>query len=308
MITTLTWNPSLDYVVTVQNFQQGKTNRTMEEQLYPGGKGINVSLVLKRLGITSRILGFSAGFSGKEIERLIKELGLEPEFIPLSSGYSRINVKWKDSDSTELNGMGPMVTKQEISLLYDKLEKLNTGDILVLAGSVSRGMTKRVYREIMDHLAGKGVRFVVDACGELLRQTLEARPFLVKPNHQELEELFGVKIQNIKEAAYYGKKLQKEGVENVLVSMGGEGAVLVAGDGKTWYQKVPKGAVVNTVGSGDSMVAGFLTGFLEHGEYKNALALGTAAGSASAFSEELAHKKEIIHLFNQMEEPIYLCV
>ncbi len=342
MITTLTWNPSLDYVVTVEDFQLGRTNRTKEEWIAPGGKGINVSLVLKRLGIPTRLLGFTAGFTGNEItkltkelglipefidlptgysrinvkwkyadstelngmgpqigkqemEKLTKELGLIPEFIDLPTGYSRINVKWKYADSTELNGMGPQIGKQEMDLLYGKLDELQEKDILVLAGSISRGMTKRAYRDIMDRLSGKQIRFVVDASGELLRETLGARPFLIKPNQHELEDLFGVTIPTIKEAAYYGEKLQEEGAVNVLISMGGQGALLIDEDGNKWYQSAPEGIVVNTVGAGDSMVAGFLSQWLKTGDYKDALRYGTAAGSASAFSEGLAEKEKRKH-------------
>lgn len=306
MITTLTWNPSLDYVVTVEDFQLGRTNRTKEEWIAPGGKGINVSLVLKRLGIPTRLLGFTAGFTGNEITKLTKELGLIPEFIDLPTGYSRINVKWKYADSTELNGMGPQIGKQEMDLLYGKLDELQEKDILVLAGSISRGMTKRAYRDIMDRLSGKQIRFVVDASGELLRETLGARPFLIKPNQHELEDLFGVTIPTIKEAAYYGEKLQDEGAVNVLISMGGQGALLIDEDGNKWYQSALEGIVVNTVGAGDSMVAGFLSQWLKTGEYKDALRYGTAAGSASAFSEGLAEKEKISLVFNQMEKSIRL--
>ena len=306
MITTLTWNPSLDYVVSVGDFQLGRTNRTKEEWIAPGGKGINVSLVLKRLGIPTRLLGFTAGFTGNEITKLTKELGLIPEFIDLPTGYSRINVKWKYADSTELNGMGPQIGKQEMDLLYGKLDELQEKDILVLAGSISRGMTKRAYRDIMDRLAGKQIRFVVDASGELLRETLGARPFLIKPNQHELEDLFGVTIHTIKEAAYYGEKLQDEGAVNVLISMGGQGALLIDEDGNKWYQSAPEGIVVNTVGAGDSMVAGFLSQWLKTGEYKDALRYGTAAGSASAFSEGLAEEEKISSVFNQMEKSIRL--
>ncbi len=306
MITTLTWNPSLDYVVTVEDFQLGRTNRTKEEWIAPGGKGINVSLVLKRLGIPTRLLGFTAGFTGNEITKLTKELGLIPEFIDLPTGYSRINVKWKYADSTELNGMGPQIGKQEMDLLYGKLDELQEKDILVLAGSISRGMTKRAYRDIMDRLSGKQIRFVVDASGELLRETLGARPFLIKPNQHELEDLFGVTIPTIKEAAYYGEKLQEEGAVNVLISMGGQGALLIDEDGNKWYQSAPEGIVVNTVGAGDSMVAGFLSQWLKTGDYKDALRYGTAAGSASAFSEGLAEKEKISLVFNQMEKSIRL--
>ena len=251
-------------------------------------------------------MGFTAGFTGNEITKLTKELGLIPEFIDLPTGYSRINVKWKYADSTELNGMGPQIGKQEMDLLYGKLDELQEKDILVLAGSISRGMTKRAYRDIMDRLSGKQIRFVVDASGELLRETLGARPFLIKPNQHELEDLFGVTIPTIKEAAYYGEKLQEEGAVNVLISMGGQGALLIDEDGNKWYQSAPEGIVVNTVGAGDSMVAGFLSQWLKTGDYKDALRYGTAAGSASAFSEGLAEEEKISSVFNQMEKSIRL--
>lgn len=304
MITTLTWNPSLDYTVTVDGFRMGRTNRTQTEQIAPGGKGINVAMVLKELGISSRVLGFVAGFTGREIEQMTGERGLMPEFVTVSGGYSRINVKWKNLEGTELNGMGPTVGREEEEQLYEKLDRMQRGDILVLAGSVSGKAKETAYRDIMERLSGRGIRFVVDASGGLFRRALEAGPFLVKPNHHELGELFGVEISTVEQAAYYGEKLLTQGAEHVLISMGGQGAVLVENNGEKRYQKAPKGRLINAVGAGDSMVAGFLAGWLQSGDVGTALAWGTAAGSASAFCEGLAGKEQITAALKQLEAQI----
>ena len=306
MIATLTWNPSLDYVVTVHGFRQGRTNRTEEEQIFPGGKGINVSLVLRQLGVESIPLGFAAGFTGEEIVRLTRKLGLSPEFITVPGGYSRINVKWKNQDGTELNGVGPVIGEAQKMQLYEKLDRLKAGDVLVLAGSVSRGVTENGYGDIMGRLEGRGIRFVVDASGDLLRRTLAFHPFLIKPNHHELGELFGAEISTVEQAAYYGEKLRKEGAQNVLISMGSQGAVLVDEYGGKRHQKAPEGTLVSAVGSGDSMVAGFLAGWMERGSYEWALALGTAAGSATAFSEGLAERAMIVETCERLEHQVLL--
>lgn len=301
MIYTVTLNPSLDYTVTVQEFALGKTNRTASEQMFPGGKGINVSMVLKNLGIASTALGFVAGFTGEEICRKIGEIGINNEFKMLDSGISRINVKLKNYDGTEINGMGPQIPKKVLDEFMERLDKLQAGDILVLAGSIPASVPVSVYRDICCMLADREVRIVVDATGKLLLEVLEYHPFLIKPNHHELGELFGVKIESHEEALYYAAKLQEKGAANVLVSMGGKGAVLAAQTGERFQMSAPQGKLVNAVGAGDSMVAGFLAGYLEKKEYGHAFRMGVASGSASAFSEKLANKVQIQTLLEKLE-------
>ena len=288
MIYTVTFNPSLDYVVSLDGFALGRTNRTVEERLFPGGKGINVSLVLRELGLESTALGFTAGFVGQEIERRLEELGLHCDFIPLSSGCSRINVKLKDFDGTEINGMGPEIGTKEWERLSGRLEALGQGDVLVLAGSIPRSLPPTVYGDILGRLSGRGVLTAVDADGSLLTEALAHQPFLVKPNHHELGGIFGVEIRSREEALSYAKRLQTMGAKNVLVSMAGEGAVLADQNGESHQLPAPEGRLVNAVGAGDSMVAGFLAGWLRTGDFGCALRMGLSAGSATAFSEGLA--------------------
>lgn len=288
MIYTVTFNPSLDYVVSLDGFALGRTNRTVEERLFPGGKGINVSLVLRELGLESTALGFTAGFVGQEIERRLEELGLHCDFIPLSSGCSRINVKLKDFNGTEINGMGPEIGTKEWERLSGRLEALGQGDVLVLAGSIPRSLPPTVYGDILGRLSGRGVLTAVDADGSLLTEALAHQPFLVKPNHHELGGIFGVEIRSREEALSYARRLQTMGAKNVLVSMAGEGAVLADQNGESHQLPAPEGRLVNAVGAGDSMVAGFLAGWLKTGDFGCALRMGLSAGSATAFSEGLA--------------------
>ncbi len=300
MIYTVTFNPSLDYIVSVNHFALGKTNRTVSEQMLPGGKGINVSTVLCNLGMETVALGFTAGFVGAEIERRIADLGFSSEFIRLAEGCSRINVKMKDFDGTEINGRGPVIDAKALELLFNKLNTLKNGDILVLAGSIPASLPSSVYRDILARLDGQGVRSVVDASGDLLCHVLSYRPFLIKPNNHELGELFGVKLAFRHEVVPYAKKLQEAGARNVLVSMAGEGAVFVSEDGQVMELEAPQGKLVNAVGAGDSMVAGFLAGWMETQDYTHAFLMSVAAGSASAYSEVLATKKEILELYQKM--------
>ncbi len=297
MIYTVTFNPSLDYIVSMDRFEMGMTNRTTAEQMVPGGKGLNVSIVLGNLGIESTALGFIAGFTGKQIEREIQKMGLHTDFICLDHGFSRINVKLKDYDGTEINGMGPAIGQAAVDRLYEKLELLTEGDTLVLAGSIPGSLPDSVYSDILGLLKGKGIRFVVDAVGDLLLNVLQYSPFLIKPNHHELGEIFGVTLRTREEVVPYARKLQKKGAENVLVSMSGQGAVLVDGTGRVHSLPAPKGTLVNAVGAGDSMVAGFLAGFAKKADYEYAFRLGVAAGSATAFSETLAAREEIERVF-----------
>lgn len=296
MIYTVTFNPSLDYIVSVDNFKQGMVNRTSSEIMFPGGKGINVSIVLKNLGLTSTALGFTAGFTGNEIVRRLDRMGVTHDFIQVHEGMSRINVKIKSNQESEINGQGPAITKKELDNLYHKLDTLKAGDILVLAGSIPDSMPQTIYMDIMKYLADRNIRIVVDATKSLLMNVIPCHPFLVKPNIYELGEVFGVTITDKKEAVVYAKKLQGMGAENVLVSMASDGAVLVAADGHIYEAEAPQGRVVNSVGAGDSMVAGFIAGFLAENDYKSAFLYGLCTGSASAFSEGFAAKTDVEHL------------
>ena len=302
MVYTVTFNPSLDYIVSMEGFQLGKTNRTAKEQMLPGGKGINVSTVLKNLGIPNIALGFSAGFTGEEIKRRVEEMGLASDFINLQNGYSRINVKMKDFDGTEINGQGPDISPAETEKLLEKLDGLKEGDVLVLAGSIPRTMPDSIYSDILRRLDGKGILTVVDATGELLLHVLEYSPFLIKPNNHELGEIFQVKLETREDVVPYARKLQEKGARNVLVSMAGQGAVLLDEMGQVHMLPVPKGKLVNAVGAGDSMVAGFLAGWLTKKDYEYAFRMGISAGSASAFSENLATKKEIEEVYRQVSQ------
>lgn len=300
MIYTLTLNPSLDYIVTVPDFKLGEVNRTNKEILFPGGKGINVSIVLKHLGMESKILGFIAGFTGEEIRRRVKEMGCEEELISVSNGYSRINMKLHSQVESEINGMGPVIAPKDLEKLYQKLAVLKKGDVLVLSGSIPTSMPAATYSDIFKYIKNKEVIVTVDATKELLLNTLEHHPFLIKPNTHELEEIFDVKIHDKTEAVSYAKKLQEKGARNVLVSMAGEGAVFLGEDRRVFETKAPEGTVVNSVGAGDSMVAGFLYGYLKSGDYETAFRTGVAAGSASAFSENLATKEEVEKLLKML--------
>ena len=300
MIYTVTFNPSLDYIVSVDEFKLGLTNRTSSELLLPGGKGINVSTILTNLGIESTALGFAAGFTGDEIIRRVEQIGVRSDFIRIEDGISRINVKLKSIDGTEINGMGPDISSEKTEELMRKLDVLDEGDVLVLAGSIPASMPDDIYSRILKRLEGKGVTFVVDATGELLLNVLKYHPFLIKPNNHELGDLFGVELKTRKEVVPYGRKLQEMGAKNVLISMAGEGAVLVAEDGSVYDTPAPKGVLVNAVGSGDSMVAGFTAGWMEKKDYRHAFYMGVAAGSASAFSEYLATKDEIMELYQKI--------
>ena len=299
MIYTVTFNPSIDYIVSMDNFSLGKTNRTTDEKMLPGGKGINVSTVLTNLNIPNTALGFIAGFTGNEIKRLCTDKKITCDFIPLSTGYNRINMKFKNYEGTEINGAGPHILATELEMLLHKLQQLEDGDTLVLAGSIPSSLPTDIYQNLMKTLTPKNIRIVVDATKELLLKCLPHCPFLIKPNKHELEELFGVTIHNKNDAITYAKQLQKMGARNVMVSLSGEGAVFVSEKGDTFSLDVPKGNPVNTVGAGDSMIAGFLAGLAVTPDYHYAFRMAVAAGSASAYSEELATKKEILRLMSQ---------
>lgn len=301
MIYTVTLNPSLDYVVDVKDFCVGAVNRSGREVILPGGKGINVSLMLKALGCETRAMGFLAGFTGKEIRRLLFEEGLPEDFLFTENGFSRINVKLKSEEETEINGAGPQISAEEREALLMKLEgMLREGDTLVISGSAPRSLGSDIYAEMLRRVSGRSVRVAVDISGSALWELLPFRPFLVKPNHHELGELFGVCIRSADDAVFYAHKLAERGAENVLVSLAGDGAVLVTESG-VHYAAAPEGTVVNSVGAGDSAVAGFLAGMLSGKGEAYALSLAVAAGSATAFSEGIAKKEDVFSLREQVK-------
>ncbi len=295
MIYTVTFNPAVDLVVSADHINTGAVNRLKSEEIYFGGKGINVSLVLRELGIKSRAFGFIAGFTGEAIENGLVSQGIGTDFVRLKDGFSRINVKIKSDEETELNGRGPDIPDDAVKELFEKLEMIKDGDTLVLAGSIPPSLPSDIYEKILAHLEGRKIKTVVDATKDLLLNVLKYRPFLVKPNNHELGEMFGVKLETVEQIAEYAEKLRKMGAENVLVSMAGDGALLIDETGKVYHQGVCKGTVKNSVGAGDSMVAGFIAG-VEKGDYEYALKLGTACGGATAFSDGLAEKEDIFRL------------
>ena len=301
MIYTITFNPALDYTVQVEEFEIGKINRTKSENILAGGKGLNVSIILKRLGIENTALSFIAGFTGKELERKIKQYNIKTDFIEINNGYTRINVKISSlkknsliqERETALNGNGPEITQEDIDELLEKIKKINSEDIVILSGNVPKCINEDIYEIICKELNEKNVKFVVDASQKLLMNCLKYKPFFIKPNKDELEETFNTKIKTKKEIIIYAKKLQEKGAQNVLISLGGDGAILLTEKNEVYYSNTPKGQVINTVGAGDSMVAGFVAGYLKKKDYKEALKLGIASGSSTAFSAGLAMNEEI---------------
>ena len=300
MIYTVTFNPALDYIVTLDELKTGCVNRTDTEQILPGGKGINVSTVLKNLGFENTALGFVAGFTGREIEKRLKEFGCKTEFIRIEEGMSRINVKLKADKETEINGTGPEISRDNLALLFRKFENMAEGDILVLAGSIPATLPDSIYSDIMKKIEGKGIKCVVDATGDLLLNVLKYRPFLVKPNKHELAEMYHVSIDTEDDIIMYAKRLKESGAVNVLISMAGDGAILIDETGQVHKSPAPEGTVVNSVGAGDSMVAGFIAGFVEKGDYEHAFKMGISAGSASAFSKKLATKEEVLEIYEKV--------
>lgn len=299
MIFTVTFNPSLDYIVRVDEMRLGTINRTNYEQLLPGGKGINVSIVLGNLGHPSRALGFSAGVTGVALEKLLADAGVDADLVHVKEGFTRINAKVKAVEETELNGQGPRIAPEDVDALFSKLDVLGQDDTLVISGSVPNTLPSDMYEQVMERLAGHDVRIVVDAERDLLTRVLPYRPFLVKPNNHELGDIFGVTLKTHDEVVPYARRMQEMGAQNVLVSMAGEGGVLVAADGQVYQSPAAKGTVVNSVGAGDSCVAGFLAGLMETGSYQTAFRMGLAAGSASAFSDHLATRPEVEDLMSR---------
>lgn len=299
MIYTVTFNPAIDYVVHTDDMKTGSVNRSSKEEIYFGGKGINVSWVLSELGIKSKALGFVAGFTGKAIEDGIKAKGIETDFVHLEKGFSRINVKIKSSEETELNGQGPVITDEAIKELYSKLNKLEDGDTLILAGSIPNTLPSDIYEKILEYISSKDIKIVVDATKDLLLKVLKFRPFLIKPNNHELGEMFGIELKTNEEIIKYARRLKDMGAVNVLISMAGDGAILIDKDDNVHTCGVCRGKVKNSVGAGDSMVAGFVAGSVD-GDYEYALKLGTASGGATAFSDGLAKKNEIFRILEQL--------
>lgn len=300
MIYTVTLNPSIDYIVRLDELKTGITNRTTSEEYYIGGKGINVSCVLAELGIKSTALGFVAGFTGEAIEKGLKNPKITADFITLKSGISRINIKIKAGEETEINCQGPHIDEEELLNLFDKIDNIQSGDTLIIAGNIPNTLPDDVYERIIERLDGKDVRIVVDATKKLLVNSLKYEPFLIKPNRQELSEIFDTTVKTESDVVKYAQELQKMGAKNVLVSLGGDGALLVDEFGKVHKEGVIKGhKVLNTVGSGDSMVAGFVAGYIDKNDYAYALKLGSACGNATAFLNGLATKDKIDELLAQ---------
>lgn len=299
MVYTVTFNPAIDYVIHMGEVRLGATNRSEGEEMYFGGKGINVSIVLRELGIDSKALGFTAGFTGEAIEKGLTDMGIDTDFVRLEKGNSRINVKIKSKEETELNGQGPDIGDKAIAALFEKLDRLVDGDSLILAGSIPASLPSDIYERILERLSGKNINVVVDATKDLLLNVLKYKPFLIKPNNHELGEMFGMELKTDEDIEKYARRLQDMGAVNVLISMAGDGAMLIDEFGKTHRCGVCKGTVRNSVGAGDSMVAGFLAGSL-NGDYEYALKLGTAAGGATAFSDGLATNEKISELMETL--------
>ena len=301
MIYTVTLNPSIDYIIETDKFKIGEVNRANKEELYPGGKGINVSLMLNELQVENTALGFLGGFIGEYIENTLASNGVNTEFIKLEKGFSRINLKIKNEVETEINGKGPHISEDNLQLLYKKIEKLKDEDILVLCGSIPKSLSNTLYQDIISMVAKKNVKVIVDATSNLLLNTLKYNPFLIKPNIHELEEIFDTKIDCIDSTIFYATKLKDMGAENVLISMGKDGALLVTENDEVFASSVAKGEVVNSVGAGDSMVAGFIAGYLKSNSYEEALRLGAASGGATAFSSDLATREFIDKLVDEIK-------
>ncbi len=301
MIYTVTLNPSIDYVINLEHLKTGQVNRVNDENVYPGGKGINVSRVLKTLGHDNVATGFVSNFTGDFIINSLSDLNVKSDFIKLDNGFTRINVKIKSDEETEINGGGPHISDEKLKELFNKLNKLNENDILVLAGSIPSTLSEDLYERIMEKVKESNVKVVVDATKNLLLNVLKYNPFLIKPNNHELEEMFNVKLKSIDDIVTYGKKLQDMGARNVLISMGKDGALLITEDKEIFISNVPKGRVINSVGAGDSMVAGFISGYTNSNSYEEALRLGAASGSATAFSSDLATKEFIDKLIQEIK-------
>lgn len=300
MIYTVTLNPSIDYVIKLEHLNTGHVNRVNSENIYPGGKGINVSRILKTLGNDNVATGFVSNFTGDFIKKSLYEQNIKSDFIQLDNGFTRINVKIKSDEETEINGGGPHISDEKLEELFYKLSKLKEDDILILAGSIPSTLSEDLYEKIMSRVRENKVKVVVDATKSLLLNVLKYNPFLIKPNNHELEEIFNVKLESQNDIITYAKKLQEMGGRNILVSMGKDGAILLSENKEVYVSNVAKGEVINSVGAGDSMVAGFISGYLKTYSYEEALRLGAASGSATAFSSDLASKDFIDELIKEI--------
>ena len=300
MVYTITLNPALDYVMKVGKLRYDDINRSKSEEIYYGGKGINVSVILTRLGVHNKALGFVAGFTGRKLEQMLVDEGIDCDFNRLSNGQTRINVKIKADTELDVNASGPDISEDDIKDLMDKLDDIGEGDYLVLAGSIPSTLPDDIYERILSRLQSRGVNFIVDATGDLLKKALPYKPFLVKPNHHELGDLFGVETKTEEDIVKYARKVQEMGARNVLVSRAKDGATLIDENSNVTTFANVDGKLVNSVGCGDSMVAGFLAGYINKKDYAYALKLGAACGNATAFSEELATADEIKKVFEIM--------
>ena len=305
MIYTVTLNPALDYTIQVDHLTLGHTNRTTKENLFAGGKGINVSSVLNELGFESCVLGFTADFTGVQLENMLTQQGIKTDFIHVKNGMTRINVKVKSDSESEINGKGPVIEEEDFKKLLQQITSLNKDDYLILSGSIPSCMPEDTYEQIIKAVSQKGLNIVVDAEKRLLLNTLKYHPFLIKPNKHELENLFEIKIDHQHQIVECAQKLQEKGARNVLVSMDKDGAVLISETGQIYHMKSAEGTLINSVGAGDSMIAGFLAGWLKTHDFKQALLLGTACGGATAFSDGLAKKETILHLLKQLNNSDY---
>lgn len=301
MIYTVTLNPSIDYVINLEHLNIGHINRINSEHVYPGGKGINVSRILKTLGHDNIATGFVSDFTGDFIIKSLSDFDVKSDFIKLDNGFTRINIKIKSDEETEINGSGPDISEEKLDELFNKLSELKEEDILVLAGSIPKTLKEDLYEKIMEHVKKSNVKVVVDATKNLLLNVLKYNPFLIKPNNHELEEMFDVKLENVEDIITYGKKLQEMGARNVLVSRGKDGALLITENQEVFISNVPKGEVINSVGAGDSMVAGFISAYIDSNSYEEALKQGAASGSATAFSSDLANKELIDKLIKEIK-------
>ena len=301
MIYTVTLNPSIDYVIKVDKLTTGNINRVNEEHVYPGGKGINVTRILKSLDNDNIALGFVSGFTGDYIINSLQELNLKSDFIKVKEGFTRINVKVKSEEETEINGQGPKISEEELNQFYKVIDKLVEGDILILSGSIPSCLDERLYESIMKKVEDRDIKVIVDATKNLLLNVLKYKPFLIKPNNHELAEMFNVELNSTEDVVFYARKLKEMGAQNVLISMGKDGALLVTENDEIFASSVAKGEVVNSVGAGDSMVAGFIAGYLKSNSYEEALRLGAASGGATAFSSDLATREFIDKLVDEIK-------
>ena len=301
MIYTVTLNPSIDYVIKVDKLTTGNINRVNEEHVYPGGKGINVTRILKSLDNDNIALGFVSGFTGDYIINSLQELNLKSDFIKVKEGFTRINVKVKSEEETEINGQGPKISEEELNQFYKVIDKLVDGDILILSGSIPSCLDERLYESIMKKVEDRDIKVIVDATKNLLLNVLKYKPFLIKPNNHELAEMFNVELNSTEDVVFYARKLKEMGAQNILISMGKDGALLVTENDEVFASSVAKGEVINSVGAGDSMVAGFIAGYLKSNSYEEALRLGAASGGATAFSSDLATREFIDKLVDEIK-------